>query len=300
MRILPVILRAIFALNLPHHKFWYITAMKFYTLFLLSVSVAIIGCASQQDVLILRDRIIALEQRNMDLQQRTVASEKDKDQMKTRVERVLEEKDMEIKSQSAGLQARLDKMSSDIQMIGGKIDETAYALNQRINAIEEAEKRKQDLRPPTTAPESDPGARPAPTIARPTPSAGTQPDKNALSDEELYNFAKEAFDKADFEAARDGFQKLVKNYPRSKWADSAQFWVGESYFRQKWYEKAILEYQSVIEKYPKGNKVKAALLKQGLSFMELGDKANGRLILQELVQKYPNSEEARAAKQKLR
>jgi tol-pal system protein YbgF len=274
--------------------------MKFYTLCLLSVLAALTGCASQQDVFILRDRIVALEQRNMDLQQRTVASEKDKDQMKTRVERVLEEKDMEIKSQSAGLQARLDKMSSDIQMLGGKIDETAYALNQRINAMEEAEKRK-EVRPPSGAPDADPGTRPTmPTPTRPGPSAGTQPDRNALSDEELYNFAKEAFDKSDFEAARDGFQKLVKNYPRSKWADSAQFWVGESYFRQKWYEKAILEYQSVIEKYPKGNKVKAALLKQGLSFMELGDKANGRLILQELVQKYPNSEEARTAKQRLR
>ncbi len=277
------------------------------------------GCASQQDVLILRDRIIALEQRNMDLQQRSAASEKEKEHIRSK----LEEKDMTFRSQSAGLQASLDKINSDIQSMGGKIDETAYAINQRINAIEETERRKEErlarieqrlnLGGDTARPSSPPlpgeggdSTTPPPSASRPSvpptgrPTASAVPDKSTLSEEELYNFSKEALDKGDYDAARDGFQKLLKSYPRSKWADSAQFWIGDSYYRQKWYEKAILEYQTVIEKYPKGNKVKSALLKQGLSFLEIGDKANGRLILQELIQKFPNSDEARAAKQKLK
>ncbi len=283
--------------------------------FLILMSVILtIGCASQQDALILRDRIVALEQRNMDLQQRTLASDKDKEQIRSR----LEEKDMAIRSQSAGLQASLDKINSDIQSLSGKIDETAYAVNQKINALEETEKRKEErlarleqrsgmgaesarpAMPPSGSGDSDtPSSAPRPPVSKTSPAAGA-PDKTSLSEEELYNFAKEALDKGDYEAARDGFQKMLKAHPKSKWADSAQFWIGDSYYRQKWYEKAILEYQSVIEKYPKGNKVKSALLKQGLSFIEIGDKANGRLILQELIQKFPNSDEARTAKQKLK
>ena len=111
--------------------------------------------------------------------------------------------------------------------------------------------------------------------------------------------AKEAFDKGDFESAREGFQKLLKRYPDSENADNAQFWIGETYYREQWYEKAILEYQKVIEKYPEGNKVQASLLKQGFAFKNLGDKANAGLILKELVKKYPDSTEAEIARKKL-
>ncbi|MBU1163265.1 MAG: tol-pal system protein YbgF, partial [Proteobacteria bacterium] len=97
-----------------------------------------------------------------------------------------------------------------------------------------------------------------------------------------------------------GFKDLINKFPKSVHADNAQFWIGDSYYSEKWYEKAILEYQKVIEEYPKGNKVPASLLKQGFAFLNLGDKANARLILQELVNKYPKSNEAKIATKKLK
>ena len=91
----------------------------------------------------------------------------------------------------------------------------------------------------------------------------------------------------------------MKKFPQSDEADNAQFWIGETYYRENWYEKAILEYQKVIENFPKGNKVPAALLKQGMAFTELGDKENARLIFKELVDRFPRSTEAKIATQKL-
>ena len=73
----------------------------------------------------------------------------------------------------------------------------------------------------------------------------------------------------------------------------------DSYYSEKWYEKAILEYQKVLEKYPDSNKNAAARLKQGYAFAELGEKANARLILNELIKRYPKSQEAKYAKKKL-
>jgi tol-pal system protein YbgF len=87
--------------------------------------------------------------------------------------------------------------------------------------------------------------------------------------------------------ARQGFEDLLKKYPSSSRANNAQFWLGETYYQEKWYEKAILEYQKVIDKYPKDNKVPAALLKQGFAFLSLGDKTNARLVFRELLNKYP-------------
>ncbi len=112
--------------------------------------------------------------------------------------------------------------------------------------------------------------------------------------------AKQAFDQGDSDAAREKFQELIQRFPKSEHADNAQFWIGEIYYREKWYEKAILEYQKVIENYPKGNKVPASLLKQGFAFFNLGDKSNARLILEELIKKYPKSTEAKIAKDKVK
>ena len=145
---------------------------------------------------------------------------------------------------------------------------------------------------------------------KPEPAPKPEPEKKPEApipkepaEKDVYQSAKSAFDRGDYDSARKGFQDFLAKYPKSGNADNAQFWIGETYYREKWYEKAILEYQKVIENYPKGNKVQAALLKQGLAFFNLGGKtniANSRLILRELVSKYPKSNEAKIATQKLK
>jgi TolA-binding protein len=61
----------------------------------------------------------------------------------------------------------------------------------------------------------------------------------------LYLSSKKAYDAGKYEEARKGFQKLVETYPKSDHADNSQFWIGETYFKEKLYEKAILAYQNV-------------------------------------------------------
>ncbi len=136
--------------------------------------------------------------------------------------------------------------------------------------------------------------------SRSAPKDPSQPAEKTLSDQDRYVAAKQAFDQGDFEAARPAFESIIKDFPKSEHADNAQFWIGEIYYREKWYEKAILEYQKVIENYPKGNKVPASLLKQGFAFISLGDRANARLILKELSQKHPETNEGKIALQKLK
>jgi len=116
----------------------------------------------------------------------------------------------------------------------------------------------------------------------------------------LYGYAKKLFDQGDLETSRIQFENFINKYPDSKNADNARFWVADSYYAEKWYEKAILEYQKVLENYPNSNKNAAARLKQGYAFAALGEKANARLILKELITRYPNSQEAKYAKEKLK
>lgn len=108
-----------------------------------------------------------------------------------------------------------------------------------------------------------------------------------------------SFERKDYQAAVGRFREFVKKHGKSKLAGAAQFWLGESHFAIKEYEKAIVAYDEV-KRYPQTDKVPAALLRQGLSFAELGEKLNARLVLQELIEKFPQSAEAPKAKQRLK
>ncbi len=116
---------------------------------------------------------------------------------------------------------------------------------------------------------------------------------------DLYKDAYETFHKGDLEGARRKFEAFLKQYPNTELSDNAQFWIGETYYLKKDFEKAILEYEKAIVKYPEGDKIPAALFKQALAFFELGDKTNARNLLKRVIEKYPHSDQAEMAKKKL-
>jgi len=116
---------------------------------------------------------------------------------------------------------------------------------------------------------------------------------------DLYKDAYEAYHKGDLEGARRKFEAFLKQYPNTELSDNAQYWIGETYYLKKDYERAILEYEKAIVKYPEGDKIPAALFKQALAFLELGDKTNAKNLLKRVIEKYPQSDQAETAKKKL-
>ena len=116
---------------------------------------------------------------------------------------------------------------------------------------------------------------------------------------DLYKEAYETFQKGDLEGAQKKLEAFLKQYPNTELSDNAQFWIGETYYLKKDFEKAILEYEKAIAKYPEGDKIPAALFKQALAFLELGDKTNAKSLLKRVTERYPHSDQAEIAKKKL-
>jgi tol-pal system protein YbgF len=263
-----------------------------------------VGCASGTD------RTAIIEQHVIDVENRIGALE---NESRKKGESMADE-GQSLRDRFAEMRAELDSLTSEVQSLTGRLDEIEHKMvesatrdtNQnrtmgeaagnygdRIVRLEQALK----IQPGGNSPALTPTDQPVRSVQ---PAQPVQPVASAESEEQLYAIAKQAFDRQDLEGSRRNFEEFVLKYPKSENADNAQFWIGEIYYRQKWYEKAILEYQKVIEKYPQGNKAQAALLKQGLSFLNLGDKANARLILNEVVKKHPGSAEAEIATAKLK
>jgi len=89
--------------------------------------------------------------------------------------------------------------------------------------------------------------------------------------------------------ARVLFNRFILKNPTHELADDAQFWVGESYYQEKNFERAILSFNKVQVDYANGDKAPDALLKEALAFLNLGDKASAHELLGRVVKKYPNS-----------
>lgn len=100
------------------------------------------------------------------------------------------------------------------------------------------------------------------------------------------------------EAASD-FTVFLQKYPKSQYASSAVYWIGECFYSIRDYKRAIKEFQNFIQKYPKDQKVAEAILKQGNGFYELGLTDESRAFYEKVMSVYPGSPEASQAKIKL-
>ena len=265
------------------------------------------GCVSQNEVATIDNRLSELEVRNADTRKKSAELKND---MQSR-----EGEDQALRHQAATLRQQIAALNEEIRTLNGRIEELEFSIGRQkqIEAETTGNKQARLDQVADSARKNDerlgrieqylnfetfkPAAATKETNAKIVPVSKVPQE---LSEDEIYRQAKQAFDQGDSESARKKFKELIERYPKSERADNAQFWIGEIFYREKWYEKAILEYQKVIENYPEGNKVPASLLKQGFAFLNLGDNANSRLILQELIKKYPKTNEAKIAKDKLK
>ncbi|MDY6825022.1 MAG: tol-pal system protein YbgF [Thermodesulfobacteriota bacterium] len=230
----------------------------------------------------------------------------------------------DIREANATLKADFRTLREDIQQLRGEIESARYELTQHKKAFEQYKRERQNRlialeKGPIdriTRMESYLGIEPPPDAAGDGQAAKSEAPETGTADsratdvqdhgieadateDDIYSYAKQVFDLGDYAAAREGFETLLNRYPDSDKCDNARFWIGETYYREKWYEKAILEYQKVVDNYPDGNKVPAALLKQGMAFHQIGENMNARLVLKKLIEQYPDSNEAGLAQKKL-
>lgn len=255
----------------------------------------------------MEDRLLAVEVQNQELQK----------QLKSDIDTLGKDRkssERNLRTQVAGMNANMESLQQDLRLLNGRVEELEYLINRKLSGTEASGKKatqrldevslslaKIDQRLiqleqylSVERKSGQPSATPGDQGGAKVTGAGADSEKS------IYETARQAYDNGEMDKARQQFQKLIQTYPKSDNADNAQFWIGESYYREKWYERAILEYQTVLEKYPKGNKVPAAMLKQGLALLQIKEKSSARLILQELVKKYPKSSESKIAAKKLK
>ena len=220
-------------------------------------------------------------------------------------EKALSETEKKLRKNQADVAADMTSIRSDFQVLTGRFEETKYAVQKGLQeekaSKEEANRRHkdvfqtlEDLQKRIAAIEQ------SLLLLRQGKEAGKEKPAEAPSLEDAYKDAYETYQKGDYASAREKFKKYLEAYPGTKYSENAMYWIGESHYSEKEYEKAIVEFDDVGKKYPDGTKAPAALLKQGMAFSALGDKKSANAIFKKLTEKYPKSEQADVARKKLK
>jgi tol-pal system protein YbgF len=191
---------------------------------------------------------------------------------------------------------RIDSLTQEIQQLNNRLDEVEMSvgtsqmgkgksLHQRLATLEATAKSMGTSLP---APREE--------EIKDVDTEEPIPVKDAAT---VYLEANDAYAKGDTKEARRQFELILKEFPTSQQVESAQYWIGECYYKEEDYDNAILAFEELIRKNPESSKAPAALLKQGYSFYNIGERNIGKDVLEKLIKKFPNTEEAKLAKKRL-
>ncbi|MCL2389721.1 MAG: tetratricopeptide repeat protein [Elusimicrobia bacterium] len=118
---------------------------------------------------------------------------------------------------------------------------------------------------------------------------------------EMYRAAYSDFVAGRFELAISGFENFLAMHPRSDLAPQAQFFLAESFFAQRNFERALTEYRQVARLHPTARDViVAANLKIALSYEALGNQDAAMAMFGAIVRDFPQSAEALTARERIR
>lgn len=203
--------------------------------------------------------------------------------------------------------ARLDEQDSRIDALAKTVEHISHKPASLQLGAKLAQQSTRSTEPTAegeqgaTAPGESGATTAKTTIVPPQESSKSELSQGSsdFPDRVRYDRLLSMFRDGDLEGARQGFSGFLSEYPNSSLAPNARFWLGESYYGKKDFQKAIDAYDKVEIDYPSSEKVAAALLKKGYAYLAMKDMKRALSAFNQVVTLYPGSAEAGRASDKL-
>jgi outer membrane protein assembly factor BamD len=135
---------------------------------------------------------------------------------------------------------------------------------------------------------------------RPAPTPLLPPD-------ELYSQGESFLEKKQYVEARESFRKIVERHPNSTWAPRARFLIGEAFYREAEFDKAVKEFEIFLAFYPRHQIADLVQYRLAMSYydqlkpieQDQGLTAKALDQFKKLVKEYPDSRYATDALAKI-
>jgi tol-pal system protein YbgF len=157
----------------------------------------------------------------------------------------------------------------------------------------------------SVAPVAAPAAGTVPPVVLPTsgrmpPPAVDSAATRAPGPNQLYTDGRDQLTRGSSGTARMYFQELLTNYPASDYAPDAQFWIAESFAKEKNLPAADAAYAAVVSAHPTSAKAPTALYKRAQLLLQQGRTPQSKQLLEQVIARYPRSDEAELAAEQLK
>jgi outer membrane protein assembly factor BamD len=128
-----------------------------------------------------------------------------------------------------------------------------------------------------------------------------------LPPDELYSKGESDLARSRFEDARSSFRRIVERHPNSTHAPRARFLVGEAYYREAEFDKAVAEFEAFMAFYPRHQIADLVQYRLAMSYydqlkpieQDQGLTAKALEHFRKLVKEYPESRYATDALAKI-
>jgi outer membrane protein assembly factor BamD len=135
---------------------------------------------------------------------------------------------------------------------------------------------------------------------RPSPTPILPPD-------ELYAQGEQELERRRYLEAREAFRKIVERHPNSSWAPRARFLIGEAFYREAEFDKAVKEFETFLSFYPRHQIADLVQYRLAMSYydqlkpveQDQGLTAKAMDQFKKLVKEYPDSRYATDALSKI-
>ena len=197
---------------------------------------------------------------------------------------------------------QLDALQQEVSMLRDMLEEKDYQLDmitQRQRSLySDMDRRLNSLEGGASsnivAAQVPPPGSSSASSTSPVVAAGD--DKDGA---QQYTAAFDLLKEGQYSKSITSFGSFLTSYPDSKYADNAQYWLGEANYVSRQYKTALDAFQTLIAKYPESTKIPGARLKIGYTYYELKNWSASKDALMQVVKLYPKTSVASKANDRL-
>ena len=194
----------------------------------------------------------------------------------------------------------VDGVARDVRILREKLDDT----NVRISSMSQEVEALRVAIPPMSVPMTQLLTDPETGLPLEPPAGSVAPPAVAavnpgVSPRRMYDTAWADYTNGQWVLAVEGFEAYLKTFPRSEFADDAQFYIGQTYYADGQFREAVSAFEQVLLTYPDGDVVPEASYKRGLALDRLGETDRARQAFELVATNYPDSTMATLAQQAL-
>ena len=185
---------------------------------------------------------------------------------------VLEEQLRQLTDQIERAVFRLRRLDDTLSLAVRDLEERMAAVE---TGAEPASRPPPGAAPPlpTDAPPTDAQPPAEPPVAAPgggeSPPAAAAPPPPETTPEEEYESAFALLQRADYAAAEAALRDFVARRPEHNLSGNAWYWLGETHYARRDYERAAVAFARGYRGFPAGRKAPDNLLKLGMSWAAL-------------------------------